>query len=35
MDAFGIITRREHGLSRDAQEALQALREASREVYRQ
>ena len=34
MDAFGIITRRGYALSRDVQEALRALREASRAVYR-
>lgn len=33
MDAFGLITRRGHTLSGDAQEALQALREAARTVY--
>lgn len=33
MDAFGIITRRGHALSRDAEEALHALREAARAVY--
>lgn len=33
MDAFGLITRRGHALSGDAQEALQALREAAQTVY--
>jgi len=34
MDAFGLITRRDHRLSRHAEEALDALREAARAVYR-
>ena len=33
MDSFGIITRRGHGLSRGAEAALQALREAADGVY--
>lgn len=33
MDVFGLVTRRGHALSRDAQEALGALREAAAEVY--
>jgi DNA-binding transcriptional LysR family regulator len=33
MDAFGLITRRGHALSRHAEDALQALREAAQSVY--
>lgn len=33
LDAFGLITRRGHRLSRHAEEALQALREAAQSVY--
>jgi DNA-binding transcriptional LysR family regulator len=34
MDSFGLITRREHALSRAAVEALRALGEAAQSVYR-